>query len=68
MSDTGFAPAQERRLMRRRAEQMQRALTGIGMQLDPLPPRDRVVVANLALRQALDEYNAHEQPTMILAE
>ena len=54
--------------MRRRAEQMQRALTGIGMQLDPLPPRDRVVVANLALRQALDEYNAHEQPTMILAE
>jgi hypothetical protein len=49
--------ARSRRLLRARANQMQRALAAVTLSIDGLAPRDRVIVLNQALNEAIAEYD-----------
>jgi len=47
--------AADRHAARRYGNQVRRAVAGVELQLTALSPRDRVVILNAALREALDE-------------
>jgi hypothetical protein len=48
--------AADRHAARRYGNQVQRAVAGVELQLTALSPRDRVIILNAALREALDEW------------
>jgi len=54
------AKARERRMVRDRMDQMQRAMAAVALAVDGLPHRDRLIVLNVTLRQALDERDARQ--------
>ena len=53
------AAALERRHVRDRANQIQRAIAAVYLAVDALPPTDQVLTLNVALRETLDRLDRH---------
>ena len=53
MQNENITPARERKLVRGRAEQIQRALAGIELMIDGLSPVDQLIALNEALSEKL---------------
>jgi hypothetical protein len=52
----GLTPARERKLVRRRADDIQRAMAAVYLAVEDLPPRDGLLAVNKVLEDMLENY------------
>ncbi len=61
MSETDQSPARERRLVRKRADRIQRVESKILDALEELPPADRIIALNEPVKAAVRAFDAMAQ-------